>query len=339
MTVSAAACATQVDELTLADVVHSLGLTEDLAEVDAYMMSLVQSPVLQISEPARHVISAGGKRLRAALVLMGAKLNRYDSGKARAVAAATELLHAASLVHDDIIDQSPRRRGLETVHKKWYRDAALVGGDYLFALAASAIAQTGDIRVLECLGGASVRICEGEISLVRDVTPLDETLAAYKDKIAGKTAVLFEESLKAVGYVSGASDKQITALGEYGHNVGMAFQIIDDVLDYVGASTVMGKPVGGDLRRRQITLPLILAANDGMPPALRRVIDRIDDGATEDDVDRLLVYVQNSQGIDEAIQEAERYCELACQSLACFPPSAVRDGLKDVACMLLHRRK
>ena len=339
MTMSIAVRPVDVSQSTLVDVIEALGLEDDLAKVDAYMLSLVTSPVLVISEPARHVISAGGKRLRAALALMAAKLNRYDSAKVRAVAGATELLHAASLVHDDIIDQSPRRRGLETVHKKWFRDAATVGGDYLFALAASAIAQTGDIRVLECLGRASVKICEGEISLVRDVVPFDEMLTAYRDKIAGKTAVLFDECLKAAGYVSQASDAEVAALGEYGHNIGMAFQIIDDVLDYVGVPQVLGKPVGGDLRRRQITLPLIFAANDGMPPDLRRTVARIDDGATEEDVERVLVYVQASPGIDESVHEAERYCERACQSLACFPSSQVRDKLEDVAWMLLRRQK
>jgi len=142
-----------------------------------------------------------------------------------------------------------------------------------------------------------------------------------------------------VGYVSGASAEEVAALGEYGHNVGMAFQIIDDVLDYVGTPQVLGKPVGGDLRRRQITLPLILAANDGMPPYLRRVVDHIDDGATEEDVDRVLAYVQTSPGIEEAVGEAKEYCARACRSLACFSPSEVRERLEDVAWMLLRRQK
>ena len=339
MTTSIAERPVDVGAMTLADIVGILDLRDDLAQVDAQMLSLVTSPVLEISLPARHVISAGGKRLRAALVLVAAQLNRYDPGKARAVAAAVELLHAASLVHDDIIDQSPRRRGLETVHTKWFRDAALVGGDYLFALVASAIVQTGDIRVLECIGRASVTICEGEISLVRDVAPLEDALQAYNDKIAGKTAVLFEEGLKAAGCVSGATAGQIRALGSYGRNVGMTFQIVDDVLDYVGDPQVLGKPVGGDLRRRQITLPLILAANNGMPLEMRRTVDRIDDGATEEEVEKVLTYVQASPGIEESMAHAREYCELACQALSCFPPSRGRDSLEEIAWMLLRRDK
>jgi heptaprenyl diphosphate synthase len=323
----------------LSELVTRFNLQDELTQVDDYMQSLATSPVLAISEPARHVISAGGKRLRALLVLLAAKMNRFDPPQAVAVASAVELIHAASLVHDDLIDQSPRRRGLATVHSKWFRDAALVGGDYLFALSATAIARSGDIRVLECLGRAAVRICEGEISLVQDVAPLDHMLDAYFFKIAGKTAVLFEEGLKAAGVVGGASDAEIEALGRYGYNLGMAFQITDDVLDYVGDPGVMGKPAGGDLWRRQITLPLIYAAADGMSPTLRATIDRIDDGATPAEVKELLAWVQCSDGIKRSRQEARRFCQQACEALRAFPPSAIRDALADIAWWVVEREK
>jgi heptaprenyl diphosphate synthase len=323
---------------TLPEIMAHLGLHQHLAQVDAFMQSLVTSPVLLISQPARHVIQAGGKRLRAALILLAARLNYFDTPRVLAVASAVELIHAASLVHDDLIDQSPRRRGLETVHSKWFRDAALVGGDYLFALAAESIARSGDLRVLECLGRASVRICEGEISVVPDVSPLDEALRAYFTKIAGKTAVLFEEGLKAAGVVSGANEEQIAALGRFGHNLGMAFQITDDILDYVGDPQELGKPVGGDLRRRQITLPLIYAAHQGMPAALRATIDRIDDGASAEEVERLLHWVQTSPAIELARCDAYRYCEEACRALELFPVSEVRSGLEAIAWSVVSRR-
>jgi heptaprenyl diphosphate synthase/octaprenyl-diphosphate synthase len=310
-----------------------------MAQVDEYMQSLVTSPVLTVSQPARHVIASGGKRLRALLVLLTARLNRYNPASAVAVASAVELIHAASLVHDDLIDQSPRRRGLATVHSKWFRDAALVGGDYLFALSATAIARSGDIRVLECLGRAAVRICEGEISLVHNVTPLGKALEAYFFKIAGKTAVLFEEGLRAAGVVSGASEAQIEALGVYGYKLGMAFQITDDLLDYVGDPALMGKPAGGDLRRRQITLPLIYAAADGMPRAMRTTVARIDDGATSDEIEELLAWVQDSVGVDHSRREALRFCREACEMLRVFPPSHVRDALEGIAWFVLERKK
>jgi geranylgeranyl pyrophosphate synthase len=201
------------------------------------------------------------------------------------------------------------------------------------------MAQSGDIRVLECLGRASVRICEGEISLVRDVSPVDEALDAYFSKIAGKTAVLFEEGLKAAGVVSQASQAEIEALGRYGHDLGMAFQITDDVLDYVGDPAVLGKPVGGDLQRRQITLPLIYAADDGMPSALRTTIDRIDDGAESSDLDALLAWVQSSVGIGQARQESRRFCERACQALGMLPPSDVRSALEEIAWSVVVRNR
>ncbi len=323
----------------LSELVTRFNLQDELTQVDDYMQSLATSPVMTISEPARHVISAGGKRLRALLVLLAAKMNRYDLPQAVAVASAVELIHAASLVHDDLIDQSPRRRGLATVHSKWFRDAALVGGDYLFALSATAIARSGDIRVLECLGRAAVRICEGEISLVQDVAPLGQMLDAYFFKIAGKTAVLFEEGLKAAGVVSGALDAEIEALGRYGYNLGMAFQITDDVLDYVGDPGLMGKPAGGDLWRRQITLPLIYAAADGMSPTLRATIDRIDDGATPAEVEELLAWVQRSEGIERSRQEAHHFCRQAREALRSFSPSTIRDALADIAWLVVEREK
>jgi len=321
------------------DIIERFNLEADMAQVEDYMQNLVTSPVMTISEPARHVISAGGKRLRALLVLLAARLNHYDPPKAVAVASAVELIHAATLVHDDLIDQSPRRRGLATVHSKWFRDAALVGGDYLFALSATAIARSGDIRVLDCLGRAAVRICEGEISLVTSVSPFDQVLDAYFFKIAGKTAVLFEEGLKAAGIISGATKAEFEALGRYGHNLGMAFQITDDVLDYVGDPAVIGKPVGGDLRRRQITLPLIYAAADGMGPAMRATIDRIDDGATPGEIEDLLAWVQRSVGIEQSHQEARRFCEEACDALQVFTSSPIRDALENIAWFVLERNK
>jgi heptaprenyl diphosphate synthase component 2 len=328
-----------VASVALPDILERFGLHEDLARVDAFMQSLVTSPVLTISQPARHVISAGGKRLRASLVMLAARLNEYRPLQAIAVASAVELIHAASLVHDDLIDQSPRRRGLETVHSKWFRDAALVGGDYLFALAAEAIARSGDIRVLECLGRASVTICEGEISLVRDIVPLEDALDAYFTKIAGKTAVLFKEGLRAAGVISRATEDQIEALGAYGHNLGMAFQVTDDILDYVGDAGLLGKPVGGDLRRRQITLPLIYAGNDGMPPSLRATIDRIDDGATPEEIEHLLAFVQTSVGIDMSHQASMHYCEEACRALQIFPASDIRLALEGIACSVQARHR
>jgi heptaprenyl diphosphate synthase len=335
----------QTDELLLSaptmalpDVMARLGLVSHWAQVDAFMQNLVASPVLEVSHPARYVITAGGKRLRAALVLIAARLNRFDGSKAIAVASAVELIHAASLVHDDMIDQSPRRRGLEAIHSKWFRDAALVGGDYLFALSAEAISRTGEIGVLHCLARASVKICEGEISLVRDVMPLEDALAAYNAKIAGKTAVLFEEAMKAAGIVSGAAAAQVEALGQYGRNLGMAFQMTDDVLDYVGDPHLLGKPVGGDLQRRQITLPLIYAANNGMPSFLRATIDRIDDGATPEEIADLLAWVQSSIGIEKSRQDSYRCCDTACRALEEFAASDVRAALEGVARSVLARR-
>lgn len=316
-----------------------IGFDEAMARLERYMQGLVESPVLWLSQPARHLLSAGGKRLRAALVFRAAEL----AGGAFVpttiyAAAAVELVHAASLVHDDLIDQSPHRRGRPTIHEKWHHDAAVLVGDYLFALAARAITLTGNIRVLEEIAEAAVAICEGEISSVDEVEPLEAALESYRFKIGRKTASLFGAAGRIGAICGGAGQETVAAMGAFGYALGMAFQIVDDVLDYVGDERVLGKPAGGDLRRGLITLPLIYAvAHDDADGFLRRAIARFGEPFSEDEFAAVLQRVQNSSGPRRAREEALRYSEEALAHLRTVADPERRAPLEEIARRVVER--
>jgi heptaprenyl diphosphate synthase/octaprenyl-diphosphate synthase len=316
-----------------------LGISEEMASLERYMRGLVTSPVFLLSRPAQHVLTAGGKRIRAAIVFLSARLGGGPVSEAVTyAAAAVELIHAASLVHDDLIDQAPHRRSRPTIHSKWHHDAALLSGDYLFALSAEAIARTGDIRILEFLADASKAICEGEISGVNSVLPLEEALEEYSFKIGCKTAALFEASGKVGALCGGASEGVIACLGRFGYALGMAFQIVDDILDYVGDERTMGKPAGGDLRRGLITLPLIYAvAYDDTDGFLHQVVDRFGDSLQPEEIHQALHRVQISEGPKRAHQDAENYRRQAIEHLQAIGDSATYPLLEDITNLVVER--
>lgn len=294
-----------------------LGIAEEMEWLERYMQDLVRSPILLLSDPARYILTAGGKRLRAAIVFLTAKLGQeIVTDEALHAAASIELVHAASLVHDDLIDQSPHRRGRSTIHSKWHHDAALLTGDYLFALSAQAIARTSDVKILADISNAATAICEGEICSVDEVEPLEKALEAYNFKIGHKTASLFEAAAR-VGARCGGMDKSIIeSLGRFGYALGLSFQIVDDILDYVGDEQVLGKPAGGDLKRGLITLPLIYAvAYDDSDLFLRGIVSRFGDGLGPEDIAEALWRVCNSSGPLRAQEEAETCHREALQHL------------------------
>jgi heptaprenyl diphosphate synthase/octaprenyl-diphosphate synthase len=310
-------------------------MTEDMAAVEALLLERSASQSPHITDAGAYVIRAGGKRLRAAQSLLAARLGAYNFAQARHAAATVEFIHTASLVHDDLVDHSQQRRGQTTVHARWDNDVALMVGDYFFALAAAEMALCHDRRIVTYYAQAVQTVVSGELHPVTDVEPFDTAMEQYLRKTGAKTAALFEAGCKAGLATSGASEEAVTAVGRYGYDLGIAFQIVDDVLDFTSSEQVMGKPAGNDLREGTITLPLIYAFAEQRNPFLRDIVKA---GAPADaDVARAVAEVIQAGGVRKARADAERYVQQAICHLEQFPPSPARRALEELARFVVER--
>lgn len=311
-------------------------LLADLERVDQIIVERVQPRLAVLRIAGQHILTSGGKRIRAALTLLAAQLGRYDLERVLHSAAAVELIHAASLVHDDLVDQAERRRGTVTVHARWDGDVALMVGDYLFALAAAEMALAPDPRIIGYFSRGVMTICEGELSPVLNTTPLDVALDQYFYKIGSKTAALFEAGCKAGMVCGGGAPEQVEALGRFGYELGLAFQIVDDVLDFTGNEQTLGKPAGNDLREGTLTLPLIYAVAQSSSPLLRELArTNSPDPAS---VDALVDEVIRANGVGRAMHEAQRIVQRAKSRLDLFPTSLTTRALNDICDFVLSRQ-
>ncbi len=312
-------------------------LNTDLAALEQLLLERTASQSTDIAAAGAQTVRAGGKRLRAAQVLLAAQLGpiAYTFDRASHAAAAVELIHAASLVHDDLVDHTTHRRGYVTVHHHWSPDVALMLGDYLFALAAHEMALAPDPRVVTYYAEAVQTIVAGELNAVTDVAPLPRALNEYMSKIGAKTAALFEAGCKAGMAIGGGTADQIDALGHYGYCLGMAFQIIDDVLDFVGDSQMMGKPAGNDLREGTITLPLIYAFARSESTFLRDIAGRKD--LSELEIVRAIREVMRHGGIGRAHNDARNYVQRAQGYLERFADVPARQTLHTLGDFVLER--
>jgi heptaprenyl diphosphate synthase/octaprenyl-diphosphate synthase len=319
----------------LAELFERAGITADLQAVEKLLLERAASRSELIAAASAHTVRSGGKRLRAALALLAARLGSYALPRVIHAAAAVELIQAASLVHDDLVDQAARRRGRVTVHARWDNDVALMVGDYFFALAAAEMARSPDPRIITYYAQAVQTIVEGELSPVTAVEPTETALSQYFFKTGAKTASLFEAACKAGMAAAGGSEAQIAALGRYGFELGMAFQIVDDVLDFTGDEETLGKPAGNDLRQGTITLPLIYAVGNSNSPRLRAIAEW---GAHGDaDVSAAIAEVMAAGGVEAAMAEARRAIGAAIANLAEFPASPAHRALVEVAQFTLNR--
>ena len=241
-------------------------LAAEMERVDATILERMDSKVPLIPQLAGHLIASGGKRMRPMMTIAGAMLGSDDAAaRAPAVklATAVEFIHSATLLHDDVIDESKLRRGRDTANALWGNDAAVLVGDFLFARAFELMVEAGDMTVLGRLAAAAARITEGEIRQMAITGRPDTTEADYFDVIEGKTAVLFSAAAAAGIEITGAGAAHVEALRVYGMKLGMAFQIMDDALDYTASAAEMGKNAGDDFADQKITLPAIIAWQDG----------------------------------------------------------------------------
>lgn len=313
-------------------------IREDLQEVEREFARHIQSQVPLIPTMGQYIQSGGGKRIRPAVLLMAARMSGYKGPDAPLFASVVEFVHTATLVHDDIIDASELRRGRQAVHSRWGNDVTVLLGDFLYIKSMSMALTHNSLDYIKVLCDVTLRMIEGEIYQLTKNGVVDLTEEEHLDIISRKTAYLFAGSTKIGGMLGEASREQLDALWDYGFNIGMAFQLVDDLLDYTGDEVVLGKPVGGDLREGKMTLAVIhlLSRGDAAASALiRRIVDRRD--ATIEEWRELRAMLVQSRSIEYAYRAATNYVEAAKKALYAFPASAERDALSFLPDYVLSR--
>ena len=303
----------------------------ELEEVNRIILERMRSEVELIPELARHIIAAGGKRVRPILTLLSARLCGYQGARQLGLAACVEFIHTATLLHDDVVDASDLRRGSATANAVWGNKAPVLVGDFLFSRAFQLMVADGNLRVLEILSDASAVIAEGEVHQLVTANDTATTEAAYLEVISAKTAALFRAACQIGAVVAERSPAEEAALAAYGQNLGVAFQLVDDALDYSARQAELGKTVGDDFREGKITLPVLLAFARGTEAERafwRRTLERLEQGP--EDLDRAQDLLARHRAVDAALARAEEYGHRARQSLAPFPYSRAKQAMLDL---------
>ena len=303
-------------------------IREDLRQVEREFARHVQSQIELIPTIGNYVQDGGGKRIRPAVLLMAARMAGYTGEKAVLYAAVIEFIHSATLVHDDSIDEAELRRGRDAVHTRWGNHITVLFGDFLYLKSMSLALTQDHLEVIRLLCDVTLRIVEGEIYQLTKNGVVELSEDEHFDIVRRKTAYLFAGSARIGGMLGPTTREQQEALWEYGLNIGMAFQLVDDLLDFTGDEVVLGKPVGGDLREGKMTLPVIhlLARGDASASALIRqaVVQRT---LTIEEWRDLRAYLVQGRSIDYVQNVAADFVERAKRALHVFPPSDARDAL------------
>lgn len=314
------------------------GIADDMEVVDRTFEQRAASNLELLNTAATYVLSSPGKKLRTALTLLSGKLIGYRFDKLLPLSVSLEMVHLATLIHDDIVDAARTRRGIPTVNAQYGDGVAILLGDYLFAKTAGLVAEVEDFRVDRLFSETVARICEGTIIELLSTRTLDLSIDAYLERVSHKTACLMAACTRGGAIVGGGSEAQIALMEQYGHNLGMAFQIIDDVLDYTGSEAVIGKPAGNDLRQGLVTLPLIYALQHEQNGRAERITRLLHDPAShEAEAAEVVRWVRESPGIGGALDLARHYGARARAALSEFPTGPERQALDDLVEFVLAR--
>ena len=319
------------------DKVNAL-VAADLGRVNQLILKRMDSHVALIPQLAGHIIAAGGKRLRPTLTLASARLCGYKGERHVALAACVEFIHTATLLHDDVVDESDLRRGLATANNVWGNKASVLVGDFLFARAFQLMVEDGSLEVLDILSDASAQIAEGEVAQLTTANNTETSESAYLEVIRGKTATLFAAACRVGAVVAGRPQAQEEALDSYGLNLGIAFQLVDDALDYSASQAELGKAVGDDFREGKITLPIVLAYRRGSEEERsfwRRTMEDIEQ--TEDDLAHAIELLGKHGTLSDTIERARHYGAIARDALGIFPESEIKSALIDVVDFSIER--
>jgi geranylgeranyl pyrophosphate synthase len=309
----------------------------ELREFERRLHATVAADLGPMAEPMEHILNAGGKRLRPALVILSAHLGDPLPDHVHALAMGIEFIHTATLIHDDLIDDAATRRGLATIHAMLGANPAIIVGDYYFAKGANLTSSIGMPIIDEIISATVMTICMGELLQMVSVRDYEQSIEDYYRKIERKTATLLSASTLSGSIIAGLDEQHQEALRRYGHLLGKAFQIADDVLDYTASEDQVGKPTGADLKQGTVTLPLMYALRDpGCRDELRRVLaqETLDDG----DYARVVDLVRGSRGIEDAERHAHEFAELAKQELRSVRSCPEREALESLCDYVVERR-
>jgi octaprenyl-diphosphate synthase len=324
------------DVLGLKDIVRLV--EDDLRQVEDVVREQVRSDVRLIGEIGRYILDGGGKRVRPALLLLAARLCGYRGERAIVLASTVEFIHTASLLHDDIIDEATVRRGRRSVNSRWGNDITVLVGDFLYTKSMSMALSQDNLRILRLLSDVTLRLTEGELLEIQTNSKLDVTEEQHLDIIRRKTADLFAACTRIGAILGDTGEERERALAAYGVNLGLCFQMVDDLLDFTAEEKTLGKPVANDLREGKVTLPMIFLLRRGGKAAAEKVKAVLDDRAFARVTREELVRMARDCGaLDEARRMAERYAEEARRELLAFEPSEYREALEALPGFILAR--
>jgi octaprenyl-diphosphate synthase len=312
-------------------------VADDMAQVDILIRARLDSDVALVRQVAEHIVAGGGKRLRPALLLMTAGALGCRGTACHELAAVVEFIHTATLLHDDVVDESQLRRGRHTANAAFGNAASVLVGDFLYSRAFQMMVGLDNLQVMRVLADATNTIAEGEVLQLMNCHDPDVDEARYLDVVRRKTAKLFEAAARLGGVLGGAAPALEQGLAAYGMHLGTAFQVVDDVLDYSGAAQETGKSLGDDLAEGKPTLPLIRVMQAGSP-AQRALVQRAIREGGREDFAPVLAAIQATRALDYARAAAQREAEAASRSIAALPASAYRESLLELAAFAVSRR-
>jgi len=312
-------------------------VAQDMAKVDEVIADRLSSGVPLVGQVAQYIISAGGKRLRPVILLLTSGALNYQDARKFSLAAVVEFIHTATLLHDDVVDESTLRRGRPTANENFGNPASVLVGDFLYSRAFQMMVDAGSMRIMQVLADATNVIAEGEVLQLMNMHDASLDEEAYLRVIRSKTAKLFEASSRLAAILANASPELEEACAEYGQALGTAFQVIDDVLDYEGNAAEMGKNLGDDLREGKATLPLILAMQRGTPAQKELVQKAIETGSV-DQLSQVIAIVRETGALDGSRQAAMAEAQRAINAAQHLPDGDYKDALIALASQLLVRK-
>ncbi|WP_430785548.1 heptaprenyl diphosphate synthase component II [Virgibacillus flavescens] len=313
-------------------------LKKDLDYIETALDEIIQADHPVLREASSHLLKAGGKRIRPVFVLLGGQFGQYDIERMNTVATSLELIHMASLVHDDVIDDAEIRRGEPTIKEQYDNRVAMYTGDYLLARSLEGVTTLNEKKAHQTLSKTIVEVCLGEIEQIKDKHQWDQSIRTYLRRIRRKTALLIATSCKLGAIVAGVNEKDANRLFKYGYYIGMSYQIIDDILDFTSSEKELGKPAGNDLLQGNVTLPVLYAMQDPVFESLVKKTFSDSVPVTQHEMQQVIRKLKQTDAIEKSYKISDMYLDKALQALDRLPDNRARQSLNGIATYIGRRR-